>query len=242
MQKKAVGPAIDVIVPAYNEERSIGQCLDSLTHQTFEGAYRIIVIDNNSTDHTREIVKSFPQVILKKENKKGYVYAVKSGVEKYSIAPIVAQTDADTIVDRKWLEEISSAFKDDPSLIACGGPFYFHDGNPIFRTIVNGMNYVNPKAFSFYLCGVNMAYKKKSYVQIGGYDSSVNLGADTLLGMKLNKIGNVKFFSSQFVWTTSRRFSRPRYVLKEVTRQSTNFLSIKLRNKPLFFANTDYRN
>ncbi|HNL86302.1 MAG TPA: glycosyltransferase, partial [Methanoregulaceae archaeon] len=47
---------ISVIVPAYNEEKNIGMCLQSLSRQTIpRDSYEIIVVDGGSKDRTREI-------------------------------------------------------------------------------------------------------------------------------------------------------------------------------------------
>lgn len=56
----AAGPAVSVIIPARNEEACLGDCLQSLVGQ--EGvAFEIIVVDDHSTDRTREIAQSFPR-------------------------------------------------------------------------------------------------------------------------------------------------------------------------------------
>ena len=59
-------PVVSVIIPARNEEASLGACLDSLVAQTrvnLENVnFEIIVVDDNSTDRTREIAASFPKV------------------------------------------------------------------------------------------------------------------------------------------------------------------------------------
>jgi hypothetical protein len=54
-------PAVSVIVPARNEEMCLGACLESLVAQTGVN-FEIIVVDDASTDRTREIAKSFPSV------------------------------------------------------------------------------------------------------------------------------------------------------------------------------------
>jgi glycosyltransferase involved in cell wall biosynthesis len=54
-------PEISIIIPARNEEASLGDCLASLTPQTGM-AFEIIVVDDGSTDRTREIAQSFPEV------------------------------------------------------------------------------------------------------------------------------------------------------------------------------------
>jgi glycosyltransferase involved in cell wall biosynthesis len=53
--------SVEVVVPARNEQDCIGRCLDSLTNQQGIG-FRITVVDDGSTDRTREIAQSFPGV------------------------------------------------------------------------------------------------------------------------------------------------------------------------------------
>ena len=55
------GPTVSVIVPARNEEVCLGACLGSLTQQIGVSS-EIILVDDASTDHTREIAQSFPSV------------------------------------------------------------------------------------------------------------------------------------------------------------------------------------
>ncbi|MGA2005716.1 MAG: glycosyltransferase, partial [Terriglobales bacterium] len=52
---------VSIIVPARNEELSLGDCLQSLVAQTGV-TYEIIVVDDGSTDRTREIAESFSNV------------------------------------------------------------------------------------------------------------------------------------------------------------------------------------
>jgi glycosyltransferase involved in cell wall biosynthesis len=93
---------ISIIVPAYNEQRLIKDCLDSLLHQSVDPeAYEVIVIviDNNSTDLTAKIAKS-NGVRVERETKKGYVHAIRKGVE-VSQGEIIAFTEADCRVPEK---------------------------------------------------------------------------------------------------------------------------------------------
>ncbi|HSX19356.1 MAG TPA: glycosyltransferase, partial [Candidatus Saccharimonadales bacterium] len=50
-------PTISVVIPAYNEEKSIVKTLESLKNQTYQGKVEIIVVDNNSTDNTAQIAE-----------------------------------------------------------------------------------------------------------------------------------------------------------------------------------------
>ena len=53
-------PAVSVIVPLYNVEKYVGECLDSLLAQTFKN-FEVIVVDDCSTDNSVEVAKSYAQ-------------------------------------------------------------------------------------------------------------------------------------------------------------------------------------
>src|ERR1700736_5007151 len=61
MQTSAQRPTVSVIIPARNEEACLGDCLQSLVAQS-SVAFEIIVVNDQSTDRTREIAQSFPGV------------------------------------------------------------------------------------------------------------------------------------------------------------------------------------
>lgn len=237
---KSKTASVTVVIPAFNEEKRIGQCLEALTRQTYTKPYTVIVVDNNSTDNTRKIALSFPRVRVLSEKQKGYVFAVKSGVEK-SKTPILAITDSDTKPSATWLETIMSHFEADPQLIASGGPSYFYDGPHLLRATYNALSYIYPPMFNPRLSGMNMAFRRSAYTAVGGYDTSVNMGADTFLGIKLMKIGSVRFFRSQWVLGSSRRFANPKLFLREAWSQVANYLSLVLRHKPLYYTYDDIR-
>ena len=57
--KKSI-PAISIIIPMYNSEKYIGECLDSILNQTFDN-YEVIVVDDCSTDNSCAIVESYQE-------------------------------------------------------------------------------------------------------------------------------------------------------------------------------------
>jgi glycosyltransferase involved in cell wall biosynthesis len=87
-------PKISVIIPAYNEESSIGKVLDDIPEYVSEK----IVVSNNSSDKTKEVAKKHGAVVLS-ENKRGYGYACLKGMqylsEKQSKPDIVVFLDGD---------------------------------------------------------------------------------------------------------------------------------------------------
>ncbi len=57
MTRKTI-PAISIVIPMYNAEKFIGECLDSILNQTFQD-FEVIVVDNCSTDNSAKIVEDY---------------------------------------------------------------------------------------------------------------------------------------------------------------------------------------
>lgn len=56
-------PLVSVIIPTYNSSRTLEKCLESIKNQTYKNI-EIIVVDNNSTDNTKEIAKKFADKVI----------------------------------------------------------------------------------------------------------------------------------------------------------------------------------
>ena len=97
---------ISFVIPAYNEEGYLGECLASVRRELARGRYdaEVIVVNNASTDKTAEIARSFPGVIVVDEPKKGLSQARHSGFAASS-GDLIANVDADTILPKGWLDE-----------------------------------------------------------------------------------------------------------------------------------------
>jgi glycosyltransferase involved in cell wall biosynthesis len=71
-------PIVTVIIPAFNEEKSIGKVIDAIPKKIVK---HIIVVSNTSTDNTVEVAKLAGAIVLE-ENRKGYGWACLLGIEK----------------------------------------------------------------------------------------------------------------------------------------------------------------
>jgi glycosyltransferase AglE len=98
-------PGISVIVPVYNANSGIGGLIESLLEQDYpRELIEIIIVDNNSADQTREIVKQYP-VILLEENEIQSSYAARNKGIKYAHNDILAFTDSDCKALKNWIAE-----------------------------------------------------------------------------------------------------------------------------------------
>lgn len=108
---------ISVIVGTYNRCESLKDTLDSLLNQECEETfdYEVIVADNNSQDNTKEVTESYKKKFNGKlkylfERRQGKQYALNTGLKRAK-GEIIALTDDDCIVDKKWILEIIKTFK-----------------------------------------------------------------------------------------------------------------------------------
>lgn len=116
---------VSVVIPVYNEEKYIKNCLDSLVVQTVAPG-EIIVVDNNCTDKSIEIVKTYKNVVVVKEEIQGMIAARNRGFNcaRYDI---IAKTDGDTVLPENWVENIIKDFSTNPKVVGISMPLQMND-------------------------------------------------------------------------------------------------------------------
>jgi cellulose synthase/poly-beta-1,6-N-acetylglucosamine synthase-like glycosyltransferase len=103
-------PFVSIVVPARNAEQTVGECLESMMRLDYDPERReILVVENASTDRTGEIIRDHPVRCLF-ESRRGASAARNRGVEA-ARGEIVAFTDADCVVTRRWLRELVRGFE-----------------------------------------------------------------------------------------------------------------------------------
>lgn len=115
-------PIISVLVPAYNVEKHIARCLSSIVEQTFT-SYEVIVINDGSIDHTKEIVQHFvetyPQIQLYNQENKG-IGAVRNKAISLAKGEFIAFVDGDDYIYPTFLETLyNSAIKHNADISCC---------------------------------------------------------------------------------------------------------------------------
>jgi glycosyltransferase involved in cell wall biosynthesis len=116
---------ISVVIPVYNEEAYIQDCLNTLVRQTrpFD---EIIVVDNNSQDKTIELVSTYPGITVVRESNQGHQYAQKRGFSSANGSWIV-RIDADTRLAENWCEILDALIHTHRNTQAFTGRGTFYD-------------------------------------------------------------------------------------------------------------------
>lgn len=225
-------PLISVVIPAYNEEKYLSSCLESLERQTFpKQKYEVIVVDNNSGDKTAEIAKKFGTRVVGCQVQG--VAAARAAGSEAAYGEIIAGIDADTLASPNWLEKINSHFQKDPSLIGLTGSVYLAKTNFVF-SLVSHFTYEVFQRFNFAIgkptfSGFNFAVRADAYKHVGGFDPTLPSAEDLDLSFKLAKIGKVAYFTDVVVYTSARR----------IKKDPVGFFRHNLKNYALMLSGSD---
>lgn len=200
---------ISVVIPAYNEEENIAQCLVSLMHQTVpRGEYEIIVVDGGSKDRTREIAQKYADRVFIQTSRK--VGGARNDGILAAKGDVVATTDADCIAPPIWIETIGKGFED-KDVVHLYGPVY-----PIEESIKNSISLTLANTFSrlgyytkifYYTLGCNTAFRKDAFINAGMY-RCIDAGDDLEIALRMKSLGKVKFEGAMKVGFSMRRYQQ----------------------------------
>jgi poly-beta-1,6 N-acetyl-D-glucosamine synthase len=112
-------PRISLIVPAYNEAKTIRSCVQSLQALNYPD-YEVVVVDDGSTDNTFEEVSNCTAVTIIRQENQGKPKALNNGIQA-STGEIIVTVDADTTLDRDALGKIAERFISNERLGAVAG-------------------------------------------------------------------------------------------------------------------------
>jgi glycosyltransferase involved in cell wall biosynthesis len=116
-------PQISAVICTHNRDQYLGAAIDSLLCQKFTGDYEVLVIDNASSDRTREVVEarlSHPRLRYVHEAVLGLSVARNTGA-KQALSPILAYLDDDAVASPQWLQVLHDAFQENEKLAIAGG-------------------------------------------------------------------------------------------------------------------------
>ncbi len=208
-------PMVSVVICAYNAERTMRPCLESLRKLDYPN-FEVVIVDDGSRDRTAEISADFPQFRLIRQSNKGLSYARNVGLHA-ARGEIIAYTDSDCVVDPHWLMLMVRSMMEN-NFDGCGGPNYApHEDGWIEASCAASpgapCHVLVAEDRAEHLAGCNMVFTKAALLKVGGFDPQfTNAGDDVDICWRLLDLGmKLGFAPAAFVWHFRRNTIKAYY-------------------------------
>jgi len=192
-------PLVSLIIPARNEARNIGRCLDAILQLQYpRERLEIIVVDDDSEDGTMEIAASYPVTVIRNRPEAGTIafkkQALATGIASAK-GEFIFTTDADCTVRPGWIKHMLAALQHHEALLVTGPVRMVPDKRFLSRfqsldfAILQG---ITASAVHGGLhdmsSGANLAYRRDAFMEVDGFRDidDIASGDDMLLMQKIS--------------------------------------------------------
>lgn len=193
MMKAMKQPTVSIVIPVFNEEVDIRECLKAIAKQSV-APDEVIVVDNNSTDWSVAVAKQFDFVRVVTEKQQGIASARNKGFNT-ATSDIIARIDADSRVHKDWVKRLKRYYAS-PShqshAVSGSGYFYNIFFPDSFGRIQHSIAFEYNKFImgSYILWGSNMALPKALWNDVKATTSIRNdIHEDIDLAIQLQRKG-----------------------------------------------------
>lgn len=213
--------SVSIIIPTLNRKKVLIEALLSLNKIDYpKDLFEVIVINDGSSDGTKEALKSIRREIKYNfkyfnERRRGISHAKNVAIKKSS-GEIIVSTDDDCLFEKKWLKMLIKPFSD-PQVGAVGGPDRaIKNENILAKSIdftfssfigsggIHG-RFLKAKLGKCYPPGCNMAFRREIVKKIGYFDETLAPGEDTDYNHRIEKAGfKIEHIPTAFVWHRPR--------------------------------------
>jgi len=211
---------LSVVIAIYNESDEIFECVNSLLNQK-RPADEILIVDNNCSDDSIDLIKNLPTVRVIAEKTQGIWPARHTGYENAS-GDILVCTDADARFPADWLMNIENNFHDE-RIIAVTSPGKFVSDNKLLN-FYGEHSYMRAFFFTGWLAftvkplfGSNFALRKSVWKRVRGevHSTSDRMHDDMDLTYHLLGKGKIHYDKSNFVYISTRTLTNVRRMVTQ---------------------------
>lgn len=195
---------VSVVIPAYNAQKTIAGCLDSLMNQDYPGDYEVIVVDDGSADSTPDIVSRYERARLIKQANAGPAAARNKGAMD-ARGEIILFTDSDCVPEGNWITEMMSPFKDDKDIVGVKGRYKTKQEEVTARFVQfeyeDKYLYMQKDRYIDFIDTYSAGFKRDIFLEMHGYDTEfpVACAEDVELSFRLSKKGYKMIFNPDAV-------------------------------------------
>lgn len=240
---------ISVVIPAYNEEKDITKCVESVYKNDFFKK-EVIVIDDGSTDNTayllEELKKKYPSLIIVHQENSGKATALNTGIIEYATFPLVMVLDGDSFLDKSAIKNMVRHFEDDDRLVAMATNVRISDARNIVeyaQQVEYQIGYKYKEAeptfnLEYIIGGIGSTFRREALLLVKGYDLD-SVTEDIALSMKIikafgNKVAHISYADDVICYTP------PAHNFKDLKKQRFRWkygrFKALVKYKDLFFS------
>ncbi len=223
-----------VVIPAKNEEQYIASCLEAVVSQDYP-SFDIVVVDNGSTDTTKQIVQEmFGVTLLEKEV--GTISSVRNLGAKSTLSKYIAFLDGDCVPPALWLQKGVEMLQEE-DVVCVGFPASPPDSDeawvPKTWHMMSSCAKHKTSCYVTWLSSFNLIIKRDEFEKVGGFNETLETCEDFDLGVRLSK--NSRLFFSDFLSVQHLGVVRSlkEFFQKELWRGKSNLQQLKTCNEGL---------
>lgn len=224
---------ISIIIPAFNAENTIADCLDSLLDQTIDRErYEIILVDDGSTDETPNIAKRYSEVRLLTQDNQGPASARNKGA-RHAKGDIILFTDADCRAAGDWLEQMTGPFNGHSDIVGVKGLYKTKQKGVIARFVQleyeDKYDLMRKEQYIDFIDTYSAGFRKKIFLEMDGYDTNfpVACAEDVDLSYRLANDGYKMTFVPEAVVYHSHPDTLKDYLKKKFKFACWRILAVK---------------
>lgn len=229
-------PACSVAIPVRNGADTIGEQLNAVLAQQCPAPFEVVVADNHSTDDTAALVAAIAQQDSRLRLVDASGASGEPGARNTAVAacraPVVACCDADDIVRPGWLATIVQAF--DARAHAVHVTREYWTLNPAFREAG-----FPETQMSSWLAGGAFAVRRDLYLDLGGFDPTMPVCADTEFGFRLLEHVDRQPVPLPQATVSVRMPRNPTALFQRVRRQARMWPELRRRHPDLMTPTAD---
>lgn len=182
---------ISVIIPTYNMGKTLGKALESIYKNNFKD-FEVIVVDDGSTDNTRELIKNYPVRYVLLEDNKGPSFA-RNKAARLARGDILLFTDADMEVKENLLRYVDEQFKTSDYDVITGAFAKEPKIKNIFLLFISTLSNYNYSRSSFVFSTHLAGIRKKAFDELKGFDERYKVVEDFEFSQRLIADGRYKY-------------------------------------------------
>jgi len=183
--------SVSIIIPAFNEEKMIGRCLESLVHLDFaHDHFEVILVDNGSRDRTIAVARSFADrlhlTILEKTGVR--ISTLRNLGAREARADVLAFLDADCLAPRDWLDRILElTLSQNPGIV--GAHYLLPENSTWVGRIWHRYQEAGKSGEVSHVPAGDLIIRREDFLRLGGFDEAIQTNEDYELCERVRAAG-----------------------------------------------------